>query len=111
MAFGFSTFSGAPFADLGSVSITVAVTGVEATGAVGTVVVYENEVVNVTGVSATGAIGTVTVTGKAVVSPTGVAGTGYIGYVLIWEQIVPNQTPNWQIVNDGNTAVWVEVIT
>jgi len=100
MAFGFSTFSGAPFADLGSVSITI----------------------NVTGVEATGAVGTVSVVAKAVVSPTGVSATGYIGNVLVWGQIVPNQTPNWQnindsqtpgwqLVNDGNTVVWVEVIT
>lgn len=39
--------------------------------------------VNVTGVFATGSVGTVTVTGTAVVSPTGNAGTGSAGTVTV----------------------------
>jgi hypothetical protein len=34
--FGFTSFAGAPFASLGTVSVEVSVTGVSATGSVGT---------------------------------------------------------------------------
>ena len=63
----------------------VALTGVEATGAVGTVTVVTatNVDVDVTGVAATGAVGTTTVTTGSVVALTGVAATGAVGTVTI----------------------------
>jgi hypothetical protein len=48
--FGFSPFATAPFASLGSVSVTVSVTGVSATVSVGNVVAGVYALVNVTGV-------------------------------------------------------------
>lgn len=65
--------------------VSVDATGVSATGAVGTVSVtaVSNVSTSVTGVSAAGAVGTVTVTAKATVSPTGVSATGAVGTVTI----------------------------
>ena len=65
--------------------------------------------VNVTGVSATGSIGTVTFQAAANVTLTGVQATGYITSVLVWGIIDANQTPNWVQVNDSQTVTWVQV--
>ena len=53
------------------------VTGVSGTGAVGTVIISDNEDVSVTGVAGTGATGTEIIRLEA--TPSGVAGTGAIG--------------------------------
>jgi hypothetical protein len=68
-----------------SPNVTVGVTGVSATGAVGTAeaITAVDIVVNVTGVSATGAVGSVSVSGGAVVSVTGVSATGAVGSVSV----------------------------
>jgi len=72
---GFAPLSGAPLSALliSGVSATVTVTGVSATGELGTSTVAAQATVSPTGVSATGAIGTATVTiqSGATVSPTG----------------------------------------
>jgi len=72
---------------VGTVAVTglanVSVTGVSATGGVGTVTVTGLANVSVTGVSATGAVGTVTVTGLANVPVTGVSATGAVGTVTV----------------------------
>ena len=53
----------------------------------------------VTGVAGTSALGSETVTGGATASVTGVVGTGNIGVSLVWGDIDTSQVPNWQIVN------------
>jgi hypothetical protein len=60
-------------------------TGLEATGIVGAVVVNGNAIVNVTGLEATGSVNGVTVTGDANVSPTGLSATGSPGTVTVIE--------------------------
>jgi hypothetical protein len=55
------------------------VTGVDGTGAIGTVIISDNEDVVVTGLAGTGAIGTETIENDANVVVTGVDGTGAIG--------------------------------
>lgn len=67
-----------------SPNVTVNVTGVAATGQIGTVII-PNELVQVAGVSATGQVGTVTVTTQqfVTVSVTGVSATGQIGSVVV----------------------------
>jgi len=70
--FGFFPFAAAPFADLGSQSVSVDVTGVSATGQVGSVTVAAGADVTLTGVSATGFVGAVDVNGTANVDLTGV---------------------------------------
>jgi len=61
-------------------SRTVALTGVEATGAVGTVVFSANITLAITGVQATGAVGSVTPSRTKAL--TGVAATGAVGTVV-----------------------------
>jgi hypothetical protein len=63
----------------GPVSVDVPVTGVEATGAVGTVTVVADANVPVTGVEATGEVGSVVVDIGERVFPTGVSATGQVG--------------------------------
>ena len=62
-------------AEINTINLTVTVSGVAGTGAIGTVVL--NPTVVATGVAATGAIGTVVL--SLSITETGVAGTGAIG--------------------------------
>ena len=55
--FGISAFAEAPFASLAGQTVVVALTGVQASGAVGTVAVGDRSI-DLTGVSATGEVGT-----------------------------------------------------
>ena len=64
------------------------VTGVAGTGAVGTVIISDNEDVSVTGVAGTGAIGAEVPESEAGV--TGVAGTGAIGTVTSESEATPS---------------------
>ena len=57
--FGISAFAEAPFASLAGQTIVVAITGVEASGAVGTVVYTPVITLAITGVEASGAVGSV----------------------------------------------------
>ena len=78
--FGFTSFAAAPFADLGvNPNASVEVTGVSATGSIGTSTVTLLTLVTLTGVDATGSTGTPTITGTAPVTLTGVDATGSIG--------------------------------
>jgi hypothetical protein len=62
--------------------VSVSITGVEATGAVGTVSISALGNVSLTGVEATGAVGTVTVSAGGISVPvTGVEATGAVGTV------------------------------
>ena len=111
--------------DVGSVTVVgpanVSVTGVAATGGVGSVAVVAAGQVEVTGLAGTGGVGAVTVTegaginvavgsvsaqgqvgvasatGAISVLVTGVAATGATSgaSVVAWNEIVPNQDPNW----------------
>jgi len=76
--FGISAYAQAPFASLGENTVVVALTGVVATGAVGTVEVAK--AFALTGVEATGAVGSVTV--EITVAITGVSATGSVGTVV-----------------------------
>ena len=58
--FGISAYAEAPFASLAGVTVVVALTGVQASGAVGTVVYAPLVTVAITGVGAVGAVGNVT---------------------------------------------------
>ena len=96
--FSFGAISSAPFSDTGSVSpnIIVLVTGVEATGNVGTVTVTGvTTFVSVTGVSATGNVGTVTTSVSITCSVSGLSAIGEVGDVFVLAVHVPNQDPNY----------------
>ena len=75
--FGISAFAEAPFASLATPSVVV-LTGVQASGEVGTLV-YTRELA-VTGVEAAGAVGTITI-GGITVALTGVQAAGAVGDV------------------------------
>jgi len=92
--FGGLSFAEEPFAGLAedanstidvTTSVNASVTGVEGTGAVGSVAIDAAANVPVTGVSATGEVDSVSVIGEANVSPTGVAATGTPGAVTVVE--------------------------
>jgi hypothetical protein len=64
----------------------------------------------VTGVEATGSVGTVSVAAYSNVYPIGVQGLGKVSTPLVWGLINDGQTPNWQDVNDSQTGNWVQVV-
>ena len=70
-----ASYSQIPFSDQGSVSVSVAVSGVSATGAVGTASAGQFVTVTPTGVEATSAVGTPTFKLDFTFSVTGVVGT------------------------------------
>jgi hypothetical protein len=87
---------------------TVALTGVAASGGVGTVdFAYVAFLSSVTGAGSVGSIAstnrTVALTG---VSAQGQAGTASYFY---WSLIDDNQTPNWSIIDDNQTPNWQNV--
>tara|TARA_R100001369_G_scaffold14436_1_gene29059 strand:+ start:652 stop:945 length:294 start_codon:yes stop_codon:yes gene_type:complete len=90
---GFAPLADTTIAGFGNTFVSVLVTGVAGTSAVGEVSV--DAAIQVTGFSATSAVGSVTTTGTAFISPTGVVGTSAVGQVFQWDQIIPSQTPSW----------------
>jgi hypothetical protein len=75
----------------------VALTGVEASGAVGDVTETNNPTED--GVVATGAVGTITM-GERFVALSGVSARGQVGTMdyFYWTTIDDSETPNWQNV-------------
>jgi hypothetical protein len=100
--FGGISFSEEPFAELEDAGLkviiqtgtSVPVTGVEATGDVGSVAINGAANAPVTGVSATGEVDSVSVIGEANVSPTGLAATGTPGAVTVVEGTGVNAAVN-----------------
>jgi len=72
-------------------TLNVAVTGIAATGGVGSVGIQAD--IQVTGNVGTSAVGTVGVSSE--ISVTGVSATGQVGKTFQWDQIIPSQTPSW----------------
>jgi len=70
------------------ISVTVIVTGVSATGSIGSVFI------NVSGTTA---------------YPTSVTGYGEIGQVIVWGLIPNNQSPNWVTISDGQSPAWTSI--
>jgi hypothetical protein len=63
----------------------------------------------VTGVSATGAVGTATAVGGSKVTLVGVQAAGIVATPLVWGLVDDSQTPNWQPVNDTQSGVWTTI--
>ena len=80
--FGISAFAEAPFASLAGQTVVVAITGVQASGAVGTVIYEIVTTAAITGVQASGAVGTVTYQLLVVAAITGVEASGAVGGVV-----------------------------
>ena len=94
---GFSPLADNSIAGFDTLNSTV--TGVQATGAVGTVSVDTE--ISVTGVQATSAVGTVSV--SAEISVTGVQATGLITKALVWGQITPSQSSSFSAITPSQS--------
>ncbi|MBT5796773.1 MAG: hypothetical protein HOI09_05220, partial [Porticoccaceae bacterium] len=88
-------------------SISVNVTGVAGTSAVGTTAY--RFAYNVAGVSGSGAIGTVSISTGVIQNVTGVSATGSVGSPFVWSKIVPIQNPDWTPVSPANDAQWKKI--
>jgi hypothetical protein len=98
--FGSSAFAETPFSALPSTDKSVVLTGVAASGALGSITTSVALAVMVTGVAASGAVGQVTI--RQVVSISGVAATGSLGTaspLLFWGLVNTSQTPSWTNIN------------
>ena len=73
----------------------VPATGIEATGGVGSVTISADSNLALVGVEADGEVGDITVTGGAVVELTGVEATGEVTPPVVWGTIVPNPGTIW----------------
>ena len=93
--FGITPFAGAPFADLGGGPITL--TGLSATGSMGTVTFSFPRTVDVTNIVALASMGDASVLIQYAVQvyPTGINAAGTMQNVLVWGIIDDSQTPNW----------------
>jgi hypothetical protein len=88
--FGISAYAQAPYASLGTSDITIALTGVVASGVVGTVSRGATSIA-LTGVQAVGSAGTVV--------------------AIYWVLVNNSQTSNWALVDNSETSNWVLVNT
>jgi hypothetical protein len=98
--FGSSAFAETPFSALPSTDVSISITGVIASGALGSITTTVIVAVTITGVLATGTLGQETVT--QTVSITGVAAIGAVGTVnpfLFWGLVNTAQTPSWTNIN------------
>lgn len=82
--------AGASFRDAAQVFVDVTPTGVSGTGAVGTVIVWQNAQVSATGIEATSSLNSVAITASASTSVTGLAATSALGDVtLVCKAVIP----------------------
>ena len=66
--------------------------------------------VAVTGLAGTSAVGSVTTSVSQYIDVTGVVGTTGITGVNVWSIIDDSQTPDWGAVDDAQTPDWAAVI-
>jgi len=99
--------------DVGTVQvvfgITVLPTGIEATASEGEVTVEISVDVPVTGFSATTGLGSVIATGSANIAVSGLSATGSSGKVTVWGTIIPDQNPDWGTITPNQTPNWVQI--
>lgn len=127
---GFSPLAGAALADDFAADagggVSVSVTGVAATGAVGSVTTTADANTSVTGVATTGAVGSVSVSvsgvGVTIVLSTD-AIIAYLGAVAVralgdispsqdpaYAEIAPEQTPVYSGVNPAPGSTWTRIV-
>ena len=80
--FGITPFAGSSFAELGSVSATIAITGVSATASVGNTNATGDANTSITSQAATGQVGSTTETTTAITGITADPATGLVGNVI-----------------------------
>ena len=86
--FGITPFAGSSFAELGSVSATIAITGVVTTASVGSVTASVSVDIAITSQAATGQVGSTTEITTATTSITADPATGLVGNVVATGDIV-----------------------
>jgi hypothetical protein len=84
-----------------STPLSVLVTGVAGTSALGSETATGGATSGVTGLVGTSALGSVLAGTSATISAVGVVGTGSVGIPLVWGDIDTSQVPNWQVVNSS----------
>ena len=87
--------------------LSVALTGVSAATAAGSVAVASESNLTLTGVSAATATGSVEV--KIGVPLTGVSAAAAVGTVLIWQEIVPGQDAEWNPITYTQSPNWTKI--
>jgi len=88
---------------------TVYPTGLQATSAVGDVVTKANADVAVTGLQTTTSVGSVVATGSSNVYPSGLSATTGVGSVLVWGQIIPNPGTTWSDIEPNPATIWTDI--
>lgn len=63
----------------------------------------------VSGVSATGGVGSATATGDAAVLVTGVFATGRVTGVVVWSLVDPGTAPDWTDIAPSETPDWTDI--
>jgi len=106
---GFAPLADNSIAGFGNVPVDVVVTGIAATGAVGTVTIEGIANVSPIGIAATGAVGTVTIDNKNIFSVTGVSATGAVGSVNVWDLITPSQSSRFSAITPSQSPSWEEI--
>ena len=84
-------------------------TGLQATSAVGDVVTKANADVAVTGLQTTTSVGSVVATGSSNVYPSGLSATTGVGSVLVWGQIIPNPGTTWSDIEPNPATIWTDI--
>lgn len=93
-----------------STGATTSVTGVYGTTNLGTANEYGNAQLNVTGVVGTGVVGNVNVDiNPTIVDVTGVQAQFYLNLVNVWGDINDTQNANWAQINDAQNPGWTSV--
>ena len=93
----------------GATSVSFTLTGIAATSAIGSVIVYENEVINLTGFGLTASRGTVTTDAEAKVYPEGLGATLGVGVPFLYDQFSTAQIPNYSSVATSQTPTYTTI--
>jgi hypothetical protein len=92
-----------------STVLPVEVTGQAITSAIGSVTVYENEIVTLTGNAITLSLGSVSTIAKANIVLTGIAINTSVGVPLVWGELNPDQTPSYATIDESQTPSYATI--
>jgi hypothetical protein len=92
----------------GATSVSVTLGTLVATSAIGSVTIYENEIVNAPSLAITSSLGSVTTSAEATATVTGLSVTTDLGLVLVWGDIDESQTPSYSAIDESQTPDWQE---
>ena len=103
-----ASYAELPYAGTGAgLAVTVSLTGVSASSAVGSSTVVANSNLPVTGVSAASAIGSAQINFAFTVD--GVSAASTVSQVTVWSVIDTSQTPSWAEISASQTPSWIKI--